>query len=674
MGHNVTLGGDRLGGGKKNKVYLSGFERSTHDLSYNWRSTIAPGTLVPFMTNVALPGDTFDIDLEVDVRTLPTLGPLFGSFKVHLDVFFAPMRLYIADLMQNRLGIGNRMYNVFLPQMVVEGNVPVYTKPLDNQQIHPSCILKYLGISGTGFKATMPNDRQFNAVPYLAYWEIYKQYYANKQENVGKMVHINPTPVTQTLASCTMYQANPLNQAIVVAPTAPNYITFSYLAACWIEVVFSGGTLTTDFQLNSLEFLLTVNGVTGIVAKADQLFGSWTVDIVNQKVRGTGYIYPSTTITIGQCRVNASYLGENLAPTVYSFPLSNIDAMKTTILANAPGTALILSTAFPANAPYSAPFQKYQTAVGPPVVNNYSMMFSQEGLALRTYASDIMNNWLDTNVVNGGPGIQQLTNVNVVSNQFTIDELNLKSKVYEMLNRIAISGGTYDDWLDAVYSHDRMRQIQTPIYLGGKLANLVFQEVIGMASTDGQPLGTLAGRGAIQSQGKGGRITAKIDEPGYIIGIASLVPRLDYSQGNEWDTNLKTMDDLHKPGLDEIGFQNLVTDQMAWWDTLNVSQTSQTFRSAGYQPAWMNYMTDVNKNFGEFANPTGQMWMVLNRRYNYQVLGGVTRIADLTTYIDPSKFNQIFADTRVDAQNFWMQIGCKIEARRKMSGKIIPNL
>ena len=47
-----TLGGDRLGSGKKMKVAMHNYERSTHDLGYIWRSTMAPGTLVPFMKKV----------------------------------------------------------------------------------------------------------------------------------------------------------------------------------------------------------------------------------------------------------------------------------------------------------------------------------------------------------------------------------------------------------------------------------------------------------------------------------------------------------------------------------------------------------------------------------------------------------------------------------------------
>ena len=62
--------------------------------------------------------------------------------------------------------------------------------------------------------------------------------------------------------------------------------------------------------------------------------------------------------------------------------------------------------------------------------------------------------------------------------------------------------------------------------------------------------------------------------------------------------------------------------------------------------------------------------MVLNRRYESDRFG----IKDLTTYIDPAKFNHIFAYTRRDAQNFWAQIKVDIKARRKMSAKIIPNL
>ena len=68
--------------------------------------------------------------------------------------------------------------------------------------------------------------------------------------------------------------------------------------------------------------------------------------------------------------------------------------------------------------------------------------------------------------------------------------------------------------------------------------------------------------------------------------------------------------------------------------------------------------------------------MVLNRNYEMIPSAGTneTKIADLSTYIDPVKFNYIFADTSLEAMNFWLQTKFDIKARRLISAKQIPNL
>ena len=53
-----------------------------------------------------------------------------------------------------------------------------------------------------------------------------------------------------------------------------------------------------------------------------------------------------------------------------------------------------------------------------------------------------------------------------------------------------------------------------------------------------------------------------------VFGTVSLTPRIDYSQGNSWVMNLKNYSEFHAPELSQIGFQDLITDQMAWFDTL----------------------------------------------------------------------------------------------------------
>lgn len=252
------------------------------------------------------------------------------------------------------------------------------------------------------------------------------------------------------------------------------------------------------------------------------------------------------------------------------------------------------------------------------------------------------------------------------------EELNLASKVYVMLNRIAISGGSYDDWLNAVYTHERAKAIESPVYHGSLIKELAFEEVVSNAAAADEPLGTLAGRGRLTNKHKGGKIRIRVDEPSYIMGIVSLTPRLDYSQGNKWDMNLLTMNDLHKPALDAIGYQDLITDQMLWSDTPYPASGDIVFNSAGKQPAWINYMTNVNRTYGNFAIESKEMFMTLNRKYEANPVTG--SIEDLTTYVDPAKFNHIFADTNLDAQNFWVQISNDMIVRRKMSAKVIPNL
>ena len=145
----VNLGGDRLGSGSKMNIDLHGYNRSTHDLSRAWRSSMTVGTLVPFMVEPALPGDSFSIDLATLVRTMPAVGPLYGSYKMQLDVFSCPIRLYNGLLHNNMTKIGLNMSQVKLPTITLSHTIKNRKKKAyqwDNSQINTSALLNYLGI------------------------------------------------------------------------------------------------------------------------------------------------------------------------------------------------------------------------------------------------------------------------------------------------------------------------------------------------------------------------------------------------------------------------------------------------------------------------------------------------------------------------------------------------
>ena len=100
------------------------------------------------------------------------------------------------------------------------------------------------------------------------------------------------------------------------------------------------------------------------------------------------------------------------------------------------------------------------------------------GLCLKTYQSDINNNWINAEWVEGENGISNLTKVDTSSGSFSIDTLNLAKKVYEMLNRIAINGGTYKDWIETVYTTDYYFRAETPVYEGGMSSEIEFEEIV----------------------------------------------------------------------------------------------------------------------------------------------------------------------------------------------------
>ena len=349
--------------------------------------------------------------------------------------------------------------------------------------------------------------------------------------------------------------------------------------------------------------------------------------------------------------VNEPTMAVSVEARYNSYKLSTIDDMRENILAAG-------KTQYVSQDPFIVDiFKSIQTE------NGIAPSCSQPlvGLALKTYQSDINTNWVNTEWIDGETGINAITAIDTSGGSFTLDTLNLAKKVYTMLNRIAVSDGSYNAWIQTVYTSGGLNHVETPVYLGGSSLEIEFQEVINNSGTEDQPLGTMAGRGTATNH-KGGNIIFKADEPGYLFCITSITPRVDYFQGNDWDIYLNTMDDIHKPQLDGIGFQDRLYKNV----NANIDQIKDLEKSIGKQPAWIEYMTNINRTYGNFALIENEGWMCLNRVFG--------EIDSYTTYVQPHLYNNIFADTDLTAQNFWIQIAFDTEPRRVMSAKVIPNI
>ena len=105
----------------------------------------------------------------------------------------------------NMLGIGMNMAKIKFPQVRLQGNLLDKNLDLAGQQVNPSCVMKYLGISGLGAQDGSGDAtnlfRDFNAIPWLGLWDTYKNYFANKQEKKGAVIHKDLSQAGQYLES-----------------------------------------------------------------------------------------------------------------------------------------------------------------------------------------------------------------------------------------------------------------------------------------------------------------------------------------------------------------------------------------------------------------------------------------------------------------------------------------
>lgn len=678
-----TLGGDRIRSESKMEVYLPNFGRSSHNIGKIIRTSQACGTIVPYWCQIGLDGTTFYIDITTKVKTMPTTGPVFGSFKHQIDVFVIPIRLYIAALHNNALGVGLNMSKVLLPQFRASTAIAsIYENDTNRGQVNPSSLLAYLGIKGFGRSKANSHVRRFPAIFNLAYWDIFKNYYANKQEenayvitginHIWKSISAGDGVAWNRVWTENSSEAYPLNPS----DQAPSFIKLEFDEKVSPEEVNEIQFLTNDPEKPTQKInKLTKLGDAFIFERTDP--EAMGIKKPNNPNKATNiYVYQvkkpiNIAYNLNIAGSNFLTMPDNQKIKLTPFPLKNIDEERVKIL-TAPSTSAYIVDG--STMPYGAATKtlglpshdrrtKYISA---------NSWYSQAGLAVKTYLSDRFNNWLNTEWIDGTTGgINAITAVDVTDGKLTMDALILQKKIFNMLNRVAITDGTYQAWREATYGIRSATLPESPIFCGGMQSEIAFDEIVSNSATDEEPLGTLAGRGVATMYKSGRGLKIKCTEPSMIMALGSITPRIDYSQGNKWWTRLQTMDDFHKPTLDAIGFQELITEEAAAWNTELEEDFTPIYQSLGKQPSWIEYTTDVNETYGEFAAGMPLAFMCLNRVYEEGEEGS---IKNSSTYIDPTIYNNIFAESRLSSQNFWVQVAFDVTARRVMSAKQIPNL
>ena len=151
----------------------------------------------------------------------------------------------------------------------------------------------------------------------------------------------------------------------------------------------------------------------------------YRISRVLQGSEGQSITLNGTTENIAQGTVTSAYTS--------SFPLTEIDDLREYILSKGREEILInkdsdekLKSLFIYNVLFSPNPEKDGTPQSIPPIGTLEM----GGLCLKTYQSDLFNNWVNKEWVDGDNGINAVTDVDVSDGKLNLDALNLAQKVY----------------------------------------------------------------------------------------------------------------------------------------------------------------------------------------------------------------------------------------------------
>ncbi len=214
-----------------------------------------------------------------------------------------------------------------------------------------------------------------------------------------------------------------------------------------------------------------------------------------------------------------------------------------------------------------------------------------DGMVIPTSSTDI--GAYSSHVISRISGSSNLTgSVNLESaSTFDVAVLREAFQIQRWLELNARAGVRYTEFLKAHFGYAPVDEVlQRPEYLGGTKSEIVISEVLQTsASTESSPQGHLAGHGLGATSDFICTYTAK--EFGYIIGIASWMPKPSYQQGVNRMFSRRTKYDFYFPEFAHLSEQALTKGEV--YATGDEVHDNSIF---GYQSAYaeMRYMPSIN--------------------------------------------------------------------------------
>nr|DAH98057.1 MAG TPA: Major capsid protein [Microviridae sp.] len=208
-------------------------------------------------------------------------------------------------------------------------------------------------------------------------------------------------------------------------------------------------------------------------------------------------------------------------------------------------------------------------------------------------------------------------------------------------------------------------ELMMPEFLGGISDTIPVYKVTQTTPTEGNPLGSFAGQGSLQS-GMRHVIRKYCPEDGYILGVMSVVPAANYSQLLPPHFTRMNLLDWHFPQFNNISYQPMLYKHLCPYQAfaVNPDNINHVF---GYQRAYWDLISSFDEVHGEFR---GSMRNFLINR----VFDKAPELSKDFLLVNPDHVNDVFAMTSENGDKILGSIAFDITKKTTIPRNSIPHI
>lgn len=570
------------------------------NLSHSVKMTMKGGLLTPFFCQPTVPGDVWKMNTEALLRFAPFQYPIMHRVNVYTHFFFVPNRLVWSQWKKFYTGgeDGKSNEDVFYPRYVVSSTALSDYADLFKE----GSLLDYLGFPVGAFKEGSVID----VLPIIAYALIYDEYYRDQN------------------------------------------LTDPLLSDGWIDFDFTTTGYFSDHAVNVVD----ADGVvTAVPASGQGLY--FLRNLLNLQKRAWKKDYFTSALPWAQrgdevqlpLSGSAEFLWADDPKSQLS--ITDINAIESTGASrdtlgservqitgnNDPGRIGYFVDSGAGN-PY---FSKSRLGYLPPDASLGDAFQLPKALLEKGNISQIIK----------GVDLSQVSSA-------TINELRRAIKAQEFLELAARGGSRY---IEQIYAYFGVRssdaRLQRPEFLGGGKSPVVISDVLQTSqSTENSPQASPAGHGV--SVQRSHSFKRFFEEPGYIIGIISVMPMPAYQQGMPRVYQKFDRLDYYWPQFAHLGEQEIKESEIFYQG--NASEDEKVF---GYAPRYAEYKFINDSVHGDFRTS-------LDAWHMGRIFNNAPKLnQDFVTNVEDS-FNRPFAIQDAGFDKIWVNIQNNCYAKRLM--------